>query len=330
MSLRKGARSGVQLCSAISKSNNEDPGGTAPTWDRCLVLELAEPWEDEVAQSRHLPPAVLETLDRLEKQGHATRLQCVVPDTEYSAEGRTRVMLYTRSESGLATFRKDEFHVPEEKTGPLVKALLESLDGVGEFGQYRQDTSGIRDIMVCTHGRHDVCCATFGNPIYQLLRHTHARNGDGNLRVWRISHLGGHRFAPNLLDMPEGRNWVRIGAEDIGPLLYRDRPASELKQLYRGLVALASPFEQAAEREIFMREGWMWTSRHVSGQLLTVDEGGQRATVRIDYSDPGGDQAGAYEATVQVRGTVPKVACVGGEVTGEQPQYTVSDLARVR
>lgn len=329
MSPRQRGRIRNPLCSTFSKANHEEPGGTAPSWDRCLVLELAKPWEEEVVDSAGFPPAVLETLNRVEKQGRATRLQCVAPDPEYSLDGHTRTMLYSRPEVPLLAYRSDEFQVPREQTGPLVEALLEHPERLGAFERYRQDTSHIRDIFVCTHGSQDVCCASFGYPIYHRLRHQHARDAGGGLRVWRVSHLGGHRFAPNLLDMPEGRNWVRVGVDDVEPLVFRNRPASDLKQFYRGWVALDSPYEQAAEREVFMREGWGWTGRLVSGQLLSVEDDGRKAQVRIDFAGQQGEDSGAYEATVEITGSAPRVDCLRGQETGDAPQYAVSRLVKV-
>lgn len=58
----------------------------------------------------------------------------------------------------------------------------------------------MRDILVCTHGSRDVCWGKFGYAIYKLLRARHA--APNGLRVWRTSHIGGHRFASTLLDFP--------------------------------------------------------------------------------------------------------------------------------
>ncbi len=52
--------------------------------------------------------------------------------------------------------------------------------------------------LVCTHGRHDVCCALRGRPVAAAL------TGLTDWDVWECSHLGGDRFAPNLLLLPDG------------------------------------------------------------------------------------------------------------------------------
>lgn len=51
--------------------------------------------------------------------------------------------------------------------------------------------------LVCTHGTHDVCCALKGRPVAAALA---ARWPDA---TWECSHLGGDRFAPNVLVLPD-------------------------------------------------------------------------------------------------------------------------------
>ena len=53
--------------------------------------------------------------------------------------------------------------------------------------------------LVCTHGRHDVCCALRGRPVAFALVEA-APDWD----VWECSHLGGDRFAANVLLLPSG------------------------------------------------------------------------------------------------------------------------------
>ncbi|MGH3346953.1 MAG: sucrase ferredoxin, partial [Nocardioides sp.] len=57
---------------------------------------------------------------------------------------------------------------------------------------------------VCTHGRHDACCAELGRPVVAAL--TEAQPG----ATWEISHIGGDRFAGNLLVLPHGLYYGRV------------------------------------------------------------------------------------------------------------------------
>jgi hypothetical protein len=147
--------------------------------------------------------------------------------------------------------------------------------------------------------------------------------------VWRTSHTGGHRFAPTLIDFPEGRYWGHLEPEALEKLVLRKDPASELGRFYRGWAGLSGKFEQIAEREIFAREGWEWTRYLKSGRTLEADESEDRAEVRIEYATQGGN-AGAYEATVETSGTVMTLLDSGPCPLQEVKQYRVSRLERVR
>lgn len=52
--------------------------------------------------------------------------------------------------------------------------------------------------LVCTHARHDACCALFGRPVYGELAGPHPD------QTWETSHVGGDRFAASLVILPEG------------------------------------------------------------------------------------------------------------------------------
>lgn len=61
--------------------------------------------------------------------------------------------------------------------------------------------------LVCTHGKRDKCCAKYGKPVYDYLR---KNVGD---RVWRASHVGGDRFAANLVCLPHSLYYGRVTPE---------------------------------------------------------------------------------------------------------------------
>jgi hypothetical protein len=52
-------------------------------------------------------------------------------------------------------------------------------------------------LLVCTQGRRDICCAQWGRPAAVALV-----DAFGTHRVWETNHLGGHRFAANLVIPP--------------------------------------------------------------------------------------------------------------------------------
>jgi hypothetical protein len=96
-------------------------------------------------------------------------------------------------------------------------------------------------LIVCTHGKHDRCCARHGRPLYKALEEQ-ADEG----WVWQSSHLGGDRFAGNVVFLPEGLYFGRVAPGDAWPVL--DEYLSGRIDLghYRGRSAYTF-LEQAAE-----------------------------------------------------------------------------------
>ena len=68
-------------------------------------------------------------------------------------------------------------------------------------------------VLVCTHGSRDRCCGKLGGAIYAK---AHKKSPE---QVWQASHLGGHRFAPTLLVLPQGMMYGRIEKDDIPAML---------------------------------------------------------------------------------------------------------------
>jgi hypothetical protein len=93
--------------------------------------------------------------------------------------------------------------------------------------------------LVCTHGTHDKCCARFGVPVYDALRRAGAD-------VWQCSHVGGDRFAANVICYPDGLCYGRVTPEDATALLNASRAGQINLQKLRGRVCYQH-HEQAAE-----------------------------------------------------------------------------------
>jgi len=61
--------------------------------------------------------------------------------------------------------------------------------------------------LVCTHAKRSACCARFGAPLAQALAVRHPG------QVWETTHVGGHRFAANLVILPHGLYYGPVGVE---------------------------------------------------------------------------------------------------------------------
>ncbi len=211
----------------------------------------------------------------------------------------------------------------------LLAALYAGPVALRPFEGYRQASGHIREMLVCTHGTRDACCGKFGYPLYEALRNHYVPASEGRLRAWRVSHLGGHRFSPTLLDFPGGHYWGRLNAQSLATLMTQDRPSESLRMNYRGWAGLDA-LSQVVEREILEREGWRWFDYLKSGGVLGAGEWHGPARVRIDYTSPDGSETGAYEAVVEKSGTVLSIgSCRGNEPPKAREQYRVVELTRL-
>ncbi len=102
--------------------------------------------------------------------------------------------------------------------------------------------------LVCTNGKRDACCALRGRALMAALA---VKHGD---RTWECTHLGGHRFAGNLVCLPDGIVYGRVAPAD-GPRLasaYLDGVLDP--SLLRGRSAWPAP-AQVAEQHLRLGAG---------------------------------------------------------------------------
>lgn len=240
------------FCSGDSTQTGESTVGSAWYTPELFVCELPLPWPGDTLKGRNMPPG-LDALvyKRYETHGYNWGLIGCAPDDAYSVPGHYRVMHCTISPDSIGRFNRRVFLVPQHLMTEAMEALF--AGEVHAAMQEQQDDK--RDILLCTHGSVDTCCATFGYPLYALMR-TMADNSGSDVRVWRSTHFGGHRFAPTFLDLPSGRYWGRITPQDASALLHQTRPAGDFRHLYRGSAALPDALTQAVEAEILQQVGW--------------------------------------------------------------------------
>ena len=108
------------------------------------------------------------------------------------------------------------------------------------------------EYLVCAHGTHDACCAIRGRPLAAALE-AH-RPG----RVWECSHVGGDRFAANLLVLPSGLLYGGVRPEQALDLVELTERGAVDPAALRGRVGFGSA-EQAAMKlahERFPQAGW--------------------------------------------------------------------------
>lgn len=310
-------------CCDTTRDAGEDPIGTAVRFDALLAVEIPLPWPHEVWDAPHIPAGLAAVFNGAMAQTLKLRPQALLPRDDTPA-GHIRVLYYTRpTEETISTYDRVEYLVPDTAVFALVQALVEQPDNLPEFTSYQHETAPIRDIFVCTHGSRDTCCGTLGVPTLQALQSTYASD---TLRVHRTSHIGGHRFAATLLDMPAGQYWAFVEPGMLDSLVRRRGNVKALSRHYRGWACLEPP-AQAVERAMFMQIGWPWLSYRKS--LTVVSQADGISQVRVAFAAPDNGESGAVEATVDSTGRVSILKSTGDTEWFNAPQHRVTKLVKV-
>ncbi|MEM8718467.1 MAG: sucrase ferredoxin [Cyanobacteria bacterium P01_G01_bin.39] len=263
-----------RYCSEVSQLQGEDPIGTAGVADEWLIIEVPRPWKKDVWQEKPEFRPIISILLELEQRNPnlSLRLMAIAPDRKYSQPGKIRVFYYSRLESMFARYEKQEYVVDTSQLISLVKAILLEPKTLKQFERDQQNTTNIREMLVCTHTQWDTACGRYGTPLYEKLRKSYAPESEGELRIWHTSHFGGHKFAPTLIDFPSGRFWGHLKPELLDTLIYEQGDLTQIKPCYRGWSGMEK-FAQIAEREIWLKEGWSWKDYPKSGRILKRDRG---------------------------------------------------------
>jgi len=113
----------------------------------------------------------------------------------------------------------------------------------------------------------------------------HDNLSSAGLRVWRVTHFGGHVFAPTFIDMPTGHYWAYVEREQAKQITERQGDVRPLFGHYRGWAGLGDGFLQALERQLWQQHGWDWFDYAKAGEIVNEDasDDPQWAEVRLRY-----------------------------------------------
>ncbi len=189
-----------QYCSQLNSA--ESMWGTAAQVDVWLLLEYKPAWQAKVLADNDLAEQtrnwLAQSISRLSDAGYKVRPQFVRQPELDRDDSRLLVAVSER----LLEFSGTGYDFLQSLD------LLEIVQNAHAYPQLEQPR-----YFVCTNGQRDLCCSRFGLPSYAALRE---RLGD---RVWQVSHLGGHRFAPNVLVLPAGVLYGRVDVEYVSEFL---------------------------------------------------------------------------------------------------------------
>jgi hypothetical protein len=286
-------------CAVESQARDELILGTASRVRRWLLVEQTGSWGRHALTDSHLPEAVAHRLQRAAEANRA-RVLLIRRSLRPEPDGSPCAFL-VRSDRAVAWAERVSLPSPEALLDLDLGALAaDEPPGLGE-------PAGLIH-LVCTNGRHDPCCADLGRPVVRTLR-------EEGIDVWECSHVGGDRFAANVVCLPTGVYFGRVPPESAAAIV-RDHDAGLLAlDHYRGR-SCYPPLVQAAEVFARLELGERRLAELTPGTWAIE---GDRATVELALGD------GTVTAEVSRR-PGPAVALTCNPGGDRPPQYRLESL----
>jgi hypothetical protein len=252
-------------CSTRSLAADEPLAGTASTIRRWLLVSHDGPWGRDGLLDARLPDGL----------GHALR--------DVGRRTTARVLLIRRSARSasdpspnrIVCFAVDTRHGWMGRRDLATIGDAVTLDPRSR-GDFEPEAGPV--FVVCTHGRRDPCCAERGRPLAQTLA------AAAPTAVWESTHVGGDRFAGNVVAFPHGLAYGRVAPDEAAGLVeaYLDGRIGPLER-FRGRTS--DPWDvQTAESTLRIRLG---LDRIDELRLRDRVEG--NATSEVTFSTPIGN-----------------------------------------
>ena len=269
-------------CSSVSAASGEPLIGTASRYRLWLMLEQPGPWGHQALIESKLP---VEVGSHLRVLGRDLGIRVLLIKRRDRRSRRRRCFFaYTGTRDRRLRF------LDLDDPGDLLDLDLPDL-AARHFAGIGEEVIGPL-FLVCTHGKHDPCCAREGGPLFRSIE------GFRDRSVWESTHVGGDRFAGNLVCFPHGLFFGRVTPAAAPAVVEAYTRGEVLLEHYRGRAAY-SPGVQAAEEQIRRTYG----ITGVDDLTLVRHVGREQPSQRIEFVGPNWER---YAAEVEVGELEPR------------------------
>jgi len=214
-------------CSDAARVRDDPFVATAPPARCWLLVEHPGPWGHQALGDAGYPPEVVDAIDAFCRRRGA-RFQLIRRPRvrgAVSADGGRFALVDTTP--GAESVRWGAVDSPAGLTAAL--ADLEAVTTPSPEPVY----------LVCSHGRHDACCAMRGRPVAAELAAAYPE------RTWETTHTGGDRFAANVVLLPHGLVLGRVPAAEAVAVVERYAAGEVDTTWVRGRSFLSPPAQAA-------------------------------------------------------------------------------------
>ncbi|MGN6413029.1 sucrase ferredoxin [Flexivirga sp.] len=250
-------------CATAARDRHDDPAGTAARAHGWVLVEHPGPWPfggfaelplpgDVIGEVRQAALAAGLRILLIRRHGRRPRPpEFAWAVLRYDADGRHRQQWGSWSDpSGL-------------------RGIVAAIDRAG--------TVGLPPVyLVCTHGIHDACCAIRGRPVATALA------AEWPDHTWECSHVGGDRYAGNLLVAPDGIYFGEVTATTAPAAVRQLRDGLVAADHLRGYCDLSAPAQYAV---VVVLRRWGPAGRHAI-QVTSARRDRDRWTVTLECAAP--------------------------------------------
>ena len=225
--------SGAPGCATVARLLGGDPAGSATHMTSWLLVEQPGAWSATAVES-----TLAGVID--DERMHALRTAGMRPllirrPGRHARTGDGPVTVFVGSgRTGDHWLERIELSDSSELAELDLEAVAAGRRGHG------QSVEGPL-FLVCTHGAKDLCCAVLGRPVAKGLAADHPG------RVWEVSHVGGDRWAGNLLVVPDGYLHGQLGPGEATLVAKAALAGQVLPDHLRGRTPAVTGWEQSAE-----------------------------------------------------------------------------------
>ncbi len=295
-----------------------DPVGTAQPLAGLILVERPLPWPRDVSEDPVLAPALEAGLGNA---NGPVRPFAVVPrgagyGPATTPDGSAMVTSYRSAGSTAGPYEQRTYCVADHRVADLALTLARS----GEPDADPVDSPTDRELLVCTHGSRDRCCGRLGTILH---RSSCTRWPDVEVR--RVSHTGGHRFAPTAILLPSGTAWGHLDDDVLGAIVDRSVPFVEVIAHFRGSMVAPSRAAQVAEAAVAARVGWSLFDAPRQVAVLAEPEPGRSGRFEIHFAGR------SWAVTVEHNGVTQQPVCMGtlDQATKTDPRFAVSTVEQL-
>lgn len=247
-------------CSQITKYSNEKIIGTAANYDVQLSIELEEPWDAIPVKSNKYPEEFKLLPSILAKNKINVGIN-YFSKNEHCENNFTKIFIFKKSFSEFNFYEKIELSIPHSQLNLFSNYCLEYLQNKNSnlLEWSIKSNSSTKEIFICVHSNRDQCCGKYGFTLFQKFNEIIHQN-NLNFRVWKSSHIGGHRYAPTFFEAPSMRWYGLFDLNLAEDFLLRDKNKLFVNNNYRGMSGLNNKIASLVEGELFKQYSWEWES----------------------------------------------------------------------